>query len=310
MIYCQYPFCRIARKRRGTLPPSGRRNLSGKAGLVAKFGMDDPSLPAHLSPEKRAALLEDLRRTDREVESLLGYSGAEPDDSGAAGDAMRPPAGLFASAPLEAIYLSNQGRNEEAAAMVEGCQIQEEVLFFEARHTILVNTGRLEDALALCDRLLEAESDPFYVVTKANVLLGMGRIGECSRLCDRWAEWFPLDPELLAVRARVAALSGGPKGAGRLAMLVLRVGRFPSHAYVALAEAVLARGDPAGAVKILNRAMHEDPHLTIAHVRKAEILAGMGRLEEAARSCRWRLVAAPGDRLLRETRDRIEAEMG
>ena len=116
-----------------------------------------------------------------------------------------------------------------------------------------------------------------------------------------------MDPDLLAAHACVAALSGDPKGAERLvAMLALRVTKFSATAYVALGGAVLTRGDPTGTVKALNRAMYEDLHLAITHIRKAEILAGTGRLDEIACFCQWQLATAPGGGRLHEAKDGIE----
>ena len=70
LIYYPETLCRMTYKRREASPPSGRRNISGKAGLVTKSVMYGPSQPAHLGYEKRAVIPEDLRWMNYEAKNF------------------------------------------------------------------------------------------------------------------------------------------------------------------------------------------------------------------------------------------------
>ena len=296
----------------GTLPQ--KRHISGNAGLAERFGMEgEPDLHKH---DKLTNFVKGIKQAmdqkgfdkNRYISSLRA-SGIGEEAIGLAQGIIEVSADDKISRYTAILDTMNRGRYEEALEMIEEFERRYCVFGFTSRYSALMNLGRLKEALSLCDGVLDSEPTPYAVCCKSDILRELGRVQELVELHDRWEKEFPGDPDILADRARVLVSVGNLDEAEEMAEEALRLEEITIPAYLALGEALAARGDTAGAIKILNRALDIDENEDEVYARKAEILLDAGEHEKAALCCEQRLGVVPGIRRLREIRYRAEAAL-
>ena len=208
----------------------------------------------------------------------------------------------------ETLSAINHGKYEEALSTLERLEQVIGRRVNDIRDTIFVHMKKLDEAIALCDEDLASRPDVSTINNKAEVLIEMGRLHEAAELYDKWSYRFRNDSNMLAGRAIVMAMIGNMKKAERLALRALKLEKITILAYIALAIIVRREGDPAGAIKILNKALDIDLNENDLYIHKADILAELGEYEKAITCCQQRLIKIPGHRKIREMLDRLVLE--
>ena len=296
-------------------PVRGRIRSRSGASLAEEFGMSgEPDIHKHDKMKEfidsiHAAM--DRRDFDRnEFIHSLRSSGVEEGAIGLVSGVMNLHDDDQMSTHMSATQAIHAGRFKHAIKMVEEFERQSGRVDFLSRCDILVNTGRLEEALALCDRELDSSPHRSGVhYHKFEVLRELGRVQEQADLCDRWAAESPDDPDMMVCRARMMVDAGNADGAEELIRKVLKIEPITIPAYIILGDILVSRGDPAGTIRILNKALDLDENENDVYARKAEVLMEMGEHGKALSCCEQRLKIIPGYRKLRQARDRARAAL-
>ena len=202
----------------------------------------------------------------------------------------------------------NESRFDDAQRLIDEAEQAGSTAGRMSRITVLIQTGRLEEALALCDGELASEPSTVVIHTKAEVLREMGRMQEQLDLYDQWDSKFGGDTDFMSERARALIAAGRLDDGERMAVRALNSGGFALGAYLALGDLLMVRGDPAGAVQLYNQAIGTDENEPDGYMGKANALAALGEHERAVWTCNQMLGRVSSHRRLRETRDRIAAE--
>ena len=174
------------------------------------------------------------------------------------------------------------------------------------RYWILECEGELEEALALCeDNIAGGKDDMRWIDAKADILNQMGRAEERLELYEIWQKKFGEHPGWQAGRARALAGVGRLNEAEQVATGIVESGEHPGIACIALGEALMARGDHKGAVKMFDQVLDMDMDEDAGYIGKAEALAAMGRHKEAVEVCDMRRNETKKSGHLKRVRDRI-----
>ena len=288
---------RLRLRRKESSPP-----VRGKASLAERYNLEgEPDL----------AGFDGMRRLDA---SLAGtghlYLGerapsvhtADADEHPTVDEDGRDMARLLTSA-TPAYAAINEGRFEDARRLVdEACGPRAGAVF---RLEIMIRAGRLGEALSLCDDQMAYEPNRHLIYAKAEVLRELGRMQDQLDLYDQWEDEFGGSPDFLADRAVALVAAGRLEEAEEAAVRALTLEEYASFGYVALGDLLMARGDPAGAIKLFNRVIDMDENEPAGYIGKANALAALGERDRAVLVCNHLLDRVPSHRRLRETRDRI-----
>ena len=301
----------MARRRRLKQQRKERSSrVRGNAGLADLHGLEgEPDL----------ARSDDIRRRLDMLAAGTGHLGPargdrapSPPDGDDAGD--HPPADegdftvarMLASIPLVSDAI-NEGRFEDARRFVDEFWEPSHHMGVFFRLDIMIRAGRLEEALSLCDDQMASDPRDFLIYTKADVLRELGRMQAQLDLYDQWEDKFGGSPSFLAHRAVALVAAGRLEDAEKTAVRALALEERVFPAYIALGDLLMARGDPAGAIKLFNRAIDVDENNPAGYIGKANALSALGERDQAVLTCNHLLDHVPSHRRLRETRDRIMA---
>lgn len=299
---------------------NGSRTEAGKAHnthaskshkLVRRFGIEgEPDMHKYDKMEEFMNLVKQKTddgtiNDDPIIQTMINQDKVLEDLAYSMGDIHRDPRFVVLEKVLFAI---NHGRNEDALSLIEKQKsetgFEDKFLKFEA----FLNMNRFEDAIALCDDELNSQPDPIAVNHKAYTLIEMNRVNEAVELYEEWSDKFIGDPSILAGRAIALAITGNTRKSEKLATRALKLEKICIPAYIALSIIVRKDGDPAGAIKILNKALDLDMNENDLYIYKADILAEMGEYEKAMACCRQRLTKVPGCRKIKDKLDLLTSE--
>jgi tetratricopeptide (TPR) repeat protein/transglutaminase-like putative cysteine protease len=154
-----------------------------------------------------------------------------------------------------------------------------------ARAVLELQRGRPVEATALYRRAVEAA--PAYVLARAGLAAALEQAGlgaRAERERQGLARQFPFSPAATVAAAR------GARGLDRAdqAALLMRKGlalRYDDEGTRGgLAQLLVEKGDVEGALELLDASVRLDPSDLFLRLRKADLLASNGRLEEAERA--------------------------
>lgn len=188
-------------------------------------------------------------------------------------------------------FMLSRGRSGSAfIAMKQAARYQPEGEFgVEMRlGATLLSYSRFADAYAILSKVIDAQTNPDrrIVLQAAEALIGIDRLSEAERLLGSVAEG-ETNITVALLRARILLKRGDGKAAR--AALDDAVTRWPTdhRVWILRAEAEALVPELAGdALADLNRAIELNPNLAEAHRRRAELLAELGREDEAITA--WR----------------------
>ena len=279
--------------------------VRGRASLAERYGLEgEPDL----------ARFDDMRRR---LDAFIAGTGhldlgerapsvhtADADEHPLADEKARDMVRMLTSAP--SVYAAiNEGRFEDAQRLVdEACGPHAGTVL---RLDIMIRAGRLDEALSLCDDRMAYEPSEYLIYAKAGVLRELGRMREQIDLYDQWEGEFGGSPDFLAGRAVALVAAGRLEEAEEAAVRALTLEEYALSGYVALGDLLMARGDPAGAIKLFNRVIDLGENEPAGYIGKANALAALGERDRAVLTCNHLLNRVPSHRRLRETRDRIMA---
>ena len=199
------------------------------------------------------------------------------------------------------------GRYEEAKTLVE----EAERLGYNTsmyRYYILDWEGKMEELLTLCEGNIVGSAGAMpWIDAKAEILNEMGRAEERLELYEGTRKRFGEYPYWQAGRARALVGVGRLDEAEKIAIEVVESGEHLDIACIALGEALMARGNPEGAVEMFDRVLDMEWNDDRCCIGKAEALAAMGRIKEALEVCDTRLNRIKMSGRLKRALDRIRA---
>ena len=277
--------------------------VRGRASLAERYNLEgEPDLARFDDTRRRLdAFIASTNRLDPGVLAPSPHT-ADTDEHPLADEGDPGMARMLASVPLMWIAI-NEGRFEDAQRFVdEACGPHAGAVF---RLEIMIRAGRLAEALSLCDDQMASEPNKHLIYAKAEVLRELGRMQDQLDLYDQWEDEFGDSPDFLADRAVALVAAGRLEEAEEAAVRALTLEEYASFGYVALGDLLMARGDPAGAIKLFNRVIDMDENEPAGYIGKANALAALGERDRAVLVCNHLLDRVPSHRRLRETRDRI-----
>ena len=170
--------------------------------------------------------------------------------------------------------------------------------------TVLVEQGRLDEALAAMDSALAA--GPAEVTTLLNRGVVLDRLGRFEDAIQTYDHALRIDPAYQAARlnrgATLMMLERFHEAVDNNLVLVSQVPNSPD-ALFNLAEAYLGLGKGAEALAACERALHLDPRHARAHIDRGLAFADLGRFDEAQRAFDDAELLEPG--CIRRYLDRI-----
>lgn len=204
---------------------------------------------------------------------------------------------------LLANVLLNHGRDEEASAHLhEAARILPHPRTLNALGDVLVKLGHEDRAKEAYERALALDLRRGATGTSLGVaLVERGRADEGIAMLEGVLARAPGDPEALSVLSQVYFNRGEKERAEQYALRAVANGSTNAGALLVLGALSLERGDAAGAVEVLGRAVELDRAEPFRRLLRAGALANLGRLAEACED--WKLVLA-SPRTASEDRER------
>jgi tetratricopeptide (TPR) repeat protein len=146
------------------------------------------------------------------------------------------------------------------------------------------SSGQVRDALVILDAVPEIERNPSYLSLKAGLFLTLGRSDEAEPLIATLLATQPEDATALALRSVVALAKNDKATALALAERAVAAERSNPIPLIARSYAEQADFKLERALQSVDGALSLSPENGLAHARRAELLASLGRTPEALAS--------------------------
>ncbi len=144
-------------------------------------------------------------------------------------------------------------------------------------------------------RRRRASQDPKRALRAAHEHITGGRLREADALCERILERHPDHAGALHLRGIIAHRSAQSERAARLIAHAIEVDPRPMAPYLDLAGIALARGDPGTAIAALRRALERDPANVAAHCNLGIALRLGGQPAQSAAAFQAAIELAPSN---------------
>jgi len=243
-----------------------------------------PDAGQRLSPEDQRRLAA-LGYLSGEVKVDETRPLADPKDKIAVGNAL-----------TRATMLLEEKRFAEAAGILEGLTREEPELAdaWSLQGNVNLKLGRKDGALASFRRALELKPDNLFLMLNiVQTLIGSGEAETAAAESLRFLQAFPDEPTLLEKLGYVRLLQGRADEA--LQVLGRAKDLDPTAPQLAnlTAEALMRKEDHAGAEKILERALADNPRTRNSHYLMAQVQEALGRPDAARENYRQELEINP-----------------
>ncbi len=183
-----------------------------------------------------------------------------------------------------ATYLLEEKQPQEAADLLENLTREEPELAdaWSLLGNVNLKRGRKQQALDSFRRALALKPDNnFLMLNIVKTLAGSGEVEAAAEENLRFLKSFPDDPALLEQLGYIRLLQDRTDEALKILNRALALDPTAPQLANLIAEALIRKGDHAGAEEILNRGLRENPRTRNSHYLLAQVQEALARPDQA-----------------------------